>query len=166
MHSIYRRVAGVVAGLVVVFAGAYLVLNAVDRGPHAGVHVAVYVYDPALDQGPGGPQCSEAGLVPVDRIVPRTRDPITDAVRLLLDGRLTDEERSAGLLSEYPVPGLTLASVTVLGDTAVVTLADTEGRSSGGACRTSILRLQLEATVTQFPGIRNVRIEPEELFQP
>jgi len=36
----------------------------------------------------------------------------------------------------------------------------------GGACRTGILRAQIEATAEQFDGVNQVRFIDEELFQP
>lgn len=161
-----KRALGVLIGAVVVFACAYLLLHLDDRGFRPGLPVSLYYYDPALDQGPGGPQCSQEGLVAVDRIIPRSPEPVREAVHLLLDGRLTDEERTRGLITEFPLPGVTLESVMVLGDTAILTFRDPKHQTSGGACRSNIVRMQIEATVKQFPGIAHVRFEPEDLFQP
>jgi hypothetical protein len=44
--------------------------------------------------------------------------------------------------------------------------ADPQNKTGGGACRTGILRGQIETTAKQFDGVNEVRFIPEELFQP
>ncbi len=161
-----RRVVGVVIGVLVIFAGGYVLTQLTDVGPHAGVPVQIYAYQPVLDLGEGGPQCSEDGMVAIERIVPRTKNSAYDAVRQVLDGRLTVAEREEGLVTEFPLEGVHLKSVTILNGTAVVAIDDPQFRTSGGACRATIMRLQVEKTLLQFPHISAVRFEPESLFQP
>jgi hypothetical protein len=131
-----------------------------------GTSIKLYFYNPALDQGPGGVQCSSNGLVAVERVIPKTTTPLADAVRLLLRGEIADEEGTAGIESEFPLPGLTLTSATITDGVATLTFDDPQNKTGGGSCRVGILWAQIEATAKQFPTVTSVRFMPEELFQP
>ncbi|MEM1974244.1 MAG: hypothetical protein QXN68_05600, partial [Thermoplasmata archaeon] len=47
-----------------------------------------------------------------------------------------------------------------------LTFDDPYFKSSGGACRSRILWLQIEYTAKQFSEVKEVKFFPEELFQP
>lgn len=128
--------------------------------------IKLYYYNPALDQGPGGAQCSSQGLVAVERVIPRTTTPIQDTVRLLLRGEISDEEKALGITSEFPLSGVALRSASLANGTLTLTFDDLENRTGGGSCRVNILWKQIEATAKQFGEVRAVRFMPEELFQP
>lgn len=128
--------------------------------------VKLYYYNPALDQGLGGTQCSKAGLSPVSRIIPLTMTPIQDAVKLLLRGELSNEERAQGITSEFPLQGLTLQTASLHTGELTLTFLDPNNKTSGGSCRVNILRNQIEATAKQFKEVTSVRFMPAELFQP
>lgn len=127
--------------------------------------VRLYYYQPALDQGPGGVQCSEAGLVSVERIVAADTD-IAGVINLLLQGQLTGAERSEGIETEFPLDGVELISATGEGGVLTLTFTDPQNKTSGGSCRVSILWHQIERTTREFTGATQVRFMPEELFQP
>ncbi len=128
--------------------------------------VKIYFYNPALDQGPGGSQCSSKGLVSIDRKIPKTITPLKDSIDLLLHGTLSSEEKKFGLTTEFPLPGVSLKSASIVNGVATLEFADTQNKTGGGACRVSILRSQIEATARQFSSVKSVKIMPEELFQP
>lgn len=132
--------------------------------------VSIFYYDPDLDlDANGNIQCSADGLAPVSRQVPGGLGPerlIEETIRLLIAGELTGEERAQGLTSEYPLEGVTLDDVSLVDGTLTLTFSDPNHLTSGGACRASILRLQIEQTARQFEGVDEVRFEPEDLFQP
>jgi hypothetical protein len=128
--------------------------------------VKLYFYNPALDQGPGGVQCSRDGLVAVERVIPRTITPIQDTIKLLLQGDLSTEERQEGITTEFPLPGVSLVSANLASGVLTLELSDPQNRTGGGACRAGILWHQIEATAKQFPEVQSVRFIPEELFQP
>jgi hypothetical protein len=132
----------------------------------AGTRIKLYYYNPALDQGPGGAQCSKNGLVAVDRVIPKTTTPLTDAVRLLLRGELSSAERSQGLTTEFPLSGVTLTSAVVTNGAATLTFNDPQNKTGGGSCRVAVLWAQIEATAKQFSTVSTVRFMPAELFQP
>ncbi len=74
--------------------------------------VSLYYYNSKLDQDESGNiMCSRQGLVKVQRIVPLTQTPVQDAVKLLLKGELTAEERVSGITTEYPLEGFSLTGV-------------------------------------------------------
>src|SRR3990167_7093892 len=100
--------------------------------------ITLYFYNPALDQGPGGVQCSKNGLVAVERIIPETTMPLTEAIKLLLRGEISDEERADGIESEFPLEGVALTSATVENGVATLTFADPQNKTGGGSCRVGI----------------------------
>lgn len=131
-----------------------------------GIPIKLYYYDPDLDRGPGGPNCSRAGLRAVERVIPKTKTPLTDAIRLLLRGELADEEKAGGITTEFPLEAVELKSATISDGVATLTFEDPLQRTSGGSCRVSILWFQIEATAKQFPDVRSARFLPEDVFQP
>ena len=130
------------------------------------IPVKLYYYNPAKDQGPGGVQCTRAGLVAVDRIIPETTMPLTEAIKLLLRGEITADEKAQGVTSEFPLAGVTLTSATIVDGVATLTFDDPQNKTGGGSCRIAILWAQIEATAKQFPTVTSARFLPEELFQP
>ena len=128
--------------------------------------IQLYYYDAARDQGPGGAQCTRAGLVAVPRTLPRTLTPLRDSIVELMQGRLTEAERAQGLITEFPLAGVTLKNITLVDGVATLTFDDPQGSTSGGSCRVGILWHQIEATAKQFPTVQSVRFLPEDLFQP
>ena len=139
--------------------------------------IKLYYYNYEIDKDEfGNTACSRNGLMPVERKIPITQTPIQDAIKLLLLGKLTEEERAQGIDTEYPLEGLSLkgASLSAKGGSAsggkdsVLTLEfdDSKNRTVGGSCRVGILWFQIEATAKQFPEVQQVRFLPEEIFQP
>lgn len=132
--------------------------------------VSLYFYDPSLDQDASGNiQCSEAGLVPVQRKLPISLAGdalIEETIRLLISGELTAAERSQGITTEFPLEGLGLTSATLRDGELSLSFEDPNFATSGGACRASVLRAQVEATARQFLDVVQVQFIPEELFQP
>jgi hypothetical protein len=128
--------------------------------------IKLYYYDPSRDQGPGGPACSAAGLVALERTIPKTTTPLRDSIALLLRGDVFPQETARGIDTEFPLAGVSLTSATLTNGVATLTFSDPQNQTGGGSCRVSILRAQIEATATQFPTVKEVRILPEEAFQP
>lgn len=129
--------------------------------------VNLFYYDPTRDQdAEGNVMCSDKGLVPVSRKI-ASRTPIEEAIRLLVSGNLTAEERARGITTEYPLPGLSLTSVALSESGGLrVAFSDPEHRTGGGSCRASVLWAQIRATALQFPEVKTVSFQPEDLFQP
>lgn len=129
--------------------------------------VLLYYYNPSLDKdAQGNILCSANGLVGVTRTIPRTLTPLQDTLNLLISGNLTTIEKATGITTEYPLSNFTLKSASIKNKVLTVYFNDPENKTTGGSCRVSILRSQIEKTALQFPEITEVHILPEELFQP
>ena len=129
--------------------------------------ISLYYYDASKDMdASGNVMCSRKGLVPVTRTIPLTITPVQDAVKLLLKGSLTNEEKQKGIATEFPLSGVLLIRASQKNGALTLSLADPNNKTSGGSCRAGILWFQIEATAKQFPGITSVTFKPEYLFQP
>lgn len=132
-----------------------------------GVPVHLFYYDKKKDTDTGGNMlCSEKSLTYVERVLPSTATPLADTLRLLLRGDISEEEKAKGVSSEFPLIRVRLESATIQNGTATLTFSDPDHKTSGGACRATLLRAQVEATARQFPEVKEVRIVPEDIFQP
>lgn len=129
--------------------------------------VKLYYYNPDNDKDENGNiMCSSKGLVAVNRTIPQTTTPIQDSIRLLIQGRVTANEASRGIETEYPLAGFRLLGANLENGVLTLEFDDPQNQSSGGACRAELLWMQIEATAKQFSTVKVVRYKPEELFQP
>ncbi len=129
--------------------------------------ITLYYYNPEKDRGADGNiHCSAQGLVAVERAIAPTQTPLKESVELLLEGALTPEEKASGITTEFPLEGVALKSASITDGTATLTFEDPQHKTGGGSCRASILAAQIIATAKQFPTVQDVRLLPEELFQP
>lgn len=128
--------------------------------------VKLYFYNPDLDQGVGGVQCTRKGLVEVTRSIPKTDIPLQDSLALLLKGELTSDEKALGVTTEFPLSGLSLKSASIKEGVATLDFNDPQNKTVGGSCRVAVLWAQIEATAKQFSSVKEVRFTPEDLFQP
>ncbi len=154
--------------ILVVFVVALYSYNTSKEPSPKNITTNVYLYSSALDTDKDGNiMCSANGLVSATRTIPLTSTPLTDTLMLFIQGAITNEEKTRGLTTEYPLNGLSFKTIS-LADNGVLTLTleDPYNKSSGGACRSSILRAQLEATAKQFKEVTSVVIKPDTLFQP
>jgi hypothetical protein len=133
-------------------------------------HISIlklYAYDPRLDtDADGNIVCSEKGLVAVERKIPGPDATPLIMLDLLFKGSLTEEERALGLTTEFPLEGVELDTVTSDDGIMTIGIRDPNHKLSGGACRISILRAQIEATAKQFQGVLEVRFAPEGILEP
>lgn len=129
--------------------------------------VKLYYYNPDNDKDENGNvMCTSKGLVAVNRTIPLTTTPIQDTIRLLIQGRVTDNEASQGIETEYPLAGLRLLGANLEGNELTLEFDDPQNRTSGGACRAQLLWMQIEATAKQFSTVKVVRYVPSDIFQP
>lgn len=110
--------------------------------------------------------CSRDAILPVEREIPVSVTPIQDSVNLLLKGNLSDTEKLAGFQTEFPLSGFSLIGVNLKDGMLTLQFDDQGNRSGGGSCRVMLLWSQIAKTALQFPEVKQVRFEPEELFQP
>ena len=110
--------------------------------------------------------CSPDAVMPLGREMPVTITPIQDAVRLLLEGKLTESEKSAGFSTEFPLSGFKLSAANLKSGILTLQFDDPENKTSGGSCRVGLLWSQIEKTAKQFPEVKEVKFLPEYFFQP
>ena len=131
------------------------------------VPVLLFYYDAELDKdAEGNVQCSEAGMVPVEREIVLSETPIQDTISLLLRGGITSDEAGRGLTTGFPLAGVALTGASLRDGELTLSFADPESRTSGGSCRSKVLWTQIAMTAKQFPGVQRVKFLPEYLFQP
>jgi hypothetical protein len=115
--------------------------------------IKIYNYDESKDKDQNGNiLCSAAGLVAVDKEIVRTNTPIQDAVRTQL--------------STMNLDGVELTGANLTAGALTLAFKDPNNKTSGGSCRVSILRAQIEASAKQFGGVSQVKYSPAEVFQP
>jgi hypothetical protein len=151
--------------LILAGAGGFYIYSKSKKS--ASQTVNLYYYNPQNDKDESGNiLCSRQGLVSVKREVGASGNIIEETLNLLLEGGLTQEEKTSGITTEYPLDGFSMKSAVLQGGVLTLTFDDPNYKSSGGACRAGILWFQIEETAKQFPGVSQVRFLPEELFQP
>jgi len=129
--------------------------------------VFLYYYNSENDKDEeGNIMCSRKGLTPVEREIPLSKTPTQDTVELLIEGKLTEEEKAKGITTEYPLEGFKLLEANSKDGILTFKFEDLFNKTGGGACRVGILWFQIEATAKQFPEVKEVHFFPEELFQP
>ena len=128
--------------------------------------VKLFYYNPELDKDQNGNiLCSEKGLVSVERKI-KSKNIIEDTIKLLIEGKISDDEKARGITTEYPLEGFKLIKSELKNGVLELTFDDPYFKTSGGACRAKILWLQIEYTAKQFKEVKEVKFIPEELFQP
>lgn len=127
--------------------------------------VELFFYEEKADlDETGNVMCSADAVVPVTRTIKDYA--IEKHIETLLAGP-SAEEKERGLSSEYPLKSLRLESAN-LDDKGVLTLKfnDPDNSTTGGSCRVGLLSAQLIKTAESITGVKSVKVEPEELFQP
>ncbi|MDQ5962732.1 MAG: hypothetical protein QG653_539 [Patescibacteria group bacterium] len=129
--------------------------------------VLLYYYKGSQDMDEQGSiECSSKGMVAVERTMPVTMSPIQNTLAILLKGELTDDEKSRGITTQFPLEGVSIQDISFIDGKLVLTFNDPQFKTSGGACRANILRMQIEKTVKQFETVKSVLLKPNEAFQP
>lgn len=159
--------------LIVAGIGIYYALNKSEsnqipeeNGTHK-VAVNLYYYNPELDKDEDGNiMCSSKGLVSVQRGV-SSENTIEETLKLLIEGNLTENDKSQGITTEFPLEGVELEKTELQDGVLTVTFNDPNGLTNGGACRAGILWFQIAETAKQFSEVEEVKFEPQDgLFQP
>jgi len=129
--------------------------------------VKLYYYNEAEDKKINPSiSCSEEFVLPVERKIFLSQTPIKDAINLLLQGVISENEKQLGFSSEFPLEGFELIGANLKNGTLILEFSDPFNKTSGGSCRVNLLRQQIEKTVKQFEEVQEVRVLPETLFQP
>lgn len=125
--------------------------------------VQLYYYNKALDPKT---DCLGGAVVAVSREIPITKTPIQDTIKLLIEGKITEKEKTEGLGTEFPHPEFKLLGANLKDGILTLDFPEVSSFTSGGSCRVGLLRVQVEKTAKQFPGVREVRYTSSGMFQP
>ncbi len=134
-----------------------------------GQDVELFYYNQELDTDESGNvMCSPDSVSPVSRSVAATTQDelIKKTLNLLLEGNLSQAEKDQGLSTEFPNPDFELEDLSLENGVLTLTFTEVPGFTSGGSCRVTLLRAQVEETALQFPEVDEVVIQPSEIFQP
>lgn len=110
--------------------------------------------------------CDPEAVLPVSRKIFLSQTPIQDTVNLLLQGKVTQEEKEAGFSPMFPLEGVKLVGANLKDGVLTLEFEDPFSKTGGGSCRVRLLWAEVAKTAKQFPEVKEVRFLPEELFQP
>jgi hypothetical protein len=110
--------------------------------------------------------CSVNYILPVKRCVLESDNKIKETIELLIEGRLTEKEKSEGFTTEFPNKSFRLLNSTLKDGTLTLEFSEVPGFTTGGSCRVKILGSGIIRTAKQFPEVKKVVLEPETLFEP
>jgi hypothetical protein len=115
---------------------------------------------------PAGEECTTVAAI--QRTVPATQAVARAALEELLEGP-SAEESAAGYVTSIP-QGVTIRSLTIENETALVDFNSELETGVGGSCRVTHIRRQIEATLMQFPTVTDVVISidgrTDDILQP
>jgi len=136
-------------------------------GTQRTMKVSLYYYNELLDRALNNDvSCDAAAVIPVERTIVYTQSPINDVIRLLIRGELTKAEKDKGFKTEFPGRELLFQGARLDNGVLYLKFSDPSGFTTGGSCRVSLLKAQIEKTAMQFETVKRVVFEPETLFQP
>ena len=87
-------------------------------------------------------------------------------INRLISGNLSENFKSQGYENYFDNPDFKLLKVEINDGTMILTFNEVPGFTSGGACRTRILKNQIIKTAEQFSDIKEVILMPENIFEP
>jgi hypothetical protein len=123
--------------------------------------LTLYLYDGQADLEGDVPRCFEDSLVPVTRQVGAAQANIPYAIAIIISGDLTESERADGYVPLFPSTIWELSGSAFRDGVLTLSFA----RRSAGEDRCSGLAgVQLQKTLAQFPSVKDVRFEPEGVF--
>lgn len=102
----------------------------------------------------------------VSRLSPQNDSRLQATIDLLIAGELTRQEKAAGFETEFPHPDFKLKKVVLQDGVLTLSFTEVPGFTTGGTSRINLLAEQIIKTAKQFPGVKEVKFDPEYLFQP
>ncbi|HMB65442.1 MAG TPA: GerMN domain-containing protein [Patescibacteria group bacterium] len=128
--------------------------------------VKLFYYNQEADKdSQGNIECSSNAVLPLDRVI-SGQEPIRETMELLLQGELRPTEEDQGFSTEFPNPEFRIKDMQLQDGVLTLTFSEVPGFTSGGSCRVTLLRAQVEKTALQFPEVEEVKIRPVSIFQP
>lgn len=130
--------------------------------------VALYYFNQTEDQKLSlEQQINIDSILPVYRIFPASKNLLLDAIRELIKGNLTTNEKQQWFITEFPNPKFDIISLELIPDgTLTLQFTEVPGFTDGWSARMLILSNLIKKTALQFPGVKKVVFVPETLFQP
>lgn len=143
------------------------IINNIECPDENTEDVSVYLYNQIEDEEINGfAACSSDAVLPVKREVIITDNPIIDTIGLLLSGEISEEETAEGYSTEFPGDNFVLIDSELEEGVLTLEFEDPNFFTSGGSCKASILKNQIEKTALQFEEVDEVVFRPDTLFQP
>ncbi len=157
----------IILALIVVGAGAYLVVaKKVGVGNSGGNKntVNLYYYNLTEDRKIADyVPCDPKAVLPVEREISNDVDRVQETVKLLFGGNLVDSEKVQGFEPKISNT-FSLKQVSLENGVLTVEVGLLPGKFYAGSCLTTIFGTELNQTIKQFPEIREVQLEPKNLF--
>ena len=110
--------------------------------------------------------CDNDYILPVKRTIINGDNQIKTAINLLIQGKLTEQEKSEGFVTEFPNKDFKLLDANLVDGILTLKFNEVPGFTTGGACRVKILGSEIIRTAKQFTEVKTVVFEPETLFEP
>ncbi len=128
--------------------------------------VKLFYYNQEKDKdSQGNIQCNSEAVESVERII-SDKEPLHETMELLLKGKIRPEEENQGFSTEFPNPEFKLKDLQLQDSILTLTFTEVPSFTTGGSCRVTLLRAQVEKTALQFPKVERVKIRPISIFQP
>ncbi len=165
-NSTVSNVIGLLVIVIVLAIVLFAIFNSqpVQNEPEVNkIPVLLFYYKQSDDESLA---CGPDAILPVMREIEATQTPIQDTINLLIKGELTEEERALGFTTEFPNPDFKLLGANLKDGVLYLEFTEVPGFTTGGSCRISLLTNQIIKTAKQFPGVNEVVLLPESLFQP
>lgn len=165
-NSTVSNVIGLLVIVIVLAIVLFAIFNSqpVQNEPEVNkIPVLLFYYKQSDDESLA---CGPDAILPVMREIEATQTPIQDTINLLIKGELTEEERALGFTTEFLNPDFKLLGANLKDGVLYLEFTEVPGFTTGGSCRISLLTNQIIKTAKQFPGVNEVVLLPESLFQP
>jgi spore germination protein GerM len=112
-------------------------------------------------------QINTSSILEVNRTIRSSNNLIADAIKALIQGKLSESEKDAWFITEFPNSDFKLLDINLDSNgTLTLTFNDVPGFTTGGSARMLILSKSIEKTALQFSQVKRVIFEPDTLFQP
>ena len=166
VQKIILIISTAILALGIIFTLAPAIIEPKTLFPKLPQPIKFYYYQASADKDQS---CNSQFVLPLetDMVIDNPDTKIVDTINFLLLSQLSEENQKLGFTSEFPHPNFSLKSADLSTDgTLTLTFPIIPSFTSGGACRVSILRTQIEKTALQFPEVKKIVFSPEEIFQP
>lgn len=130
--------------------------------------VNLYYFNELEDSSlPTEQQINTSSILPIQRTIRSSQNLIADTIKVLIQGNLSEQEKSAWFITEFPNAQFRLLDTQLDSQgTLTLTFNEVPWFTTGWSARMLILSKSIEKTALQFPQVTRVVFQPETLFQP